>query len=59
LERLMGRGGEIAFDKAAAIAQGCNIVRGDLGLPSTYVPAADGRLQMDVVQKSARASDSE
>jgi 5-methyltetrahydropteroyltriglutamate--homocysteine methyltransferase len=42
----------------AAIAQGCNIVRGDLGLPSTYVPAADGRLQIDVVQ-TARASDSE
>jgi len=43
---------EIAFYKATAIAQGCNIGRGELGLPSTYVPAADGRLQMDVVQKS-------
>ena len=42
---------EIAFYKATAIAQGCNIVRKELGLPATYVPAADGRLQMDVVQK--------
>ena len=29
---------EIAFYKASAIAQGCNIVRGELGLPVTRVP---------------------
>ena len=32
---------EIAFHKATAIAQGCNIVRQELGLSQTYVPAAD------------------
>jgi 5-methyltetrahydropteroyltriglutamate--homocysteine methyltransferase len=40
---------EIAFYKASAIAQGCNIVRRELGLPATYVPAADPILQLDVV----------
>jgi len=40
---------EIAFYKASAIAQGCNIVRKELGLPTTYVPAADAALQMDIV----------
>ena len=40
---------EIAFYKATAIAQGCNIVRHELGLPLTYVAAADPRLQIDVV----------
>jgi 5-methyltetrahydropteroyltriglutamate--homocysteine methyltransferase len=40
---------EIAFYKASALAQGCNIVRRELGLPSTYVPAADPKLQIDVV----------
>jgi 5-methyltetrahydropteroyltriglutamate--homocysteine methyltransferase len=40
---------EIAFYKASAIAQGCNIVRKELGLSSSYVPAADPRLQIDVV----------
>jgi 5-methyltetrahydropteroyltriglutamate--homocysteine methyltransferase len=39
----------IAFYKAAAIAQGANIIRRELGLPETYVPAADPRLQLDVV----------
>jgi len=38
---------EIAFYKASAIAQGCNIVRRELGLPATYVPAADPMLQID------------
>ena len=38
---------EIAFYKATAIAQGCNIVRRELGLPTTNVPAADPRLQVD------------
>jgi 5-methyltetrahydropteroyltriglutamate--homocysteine methyltransferase len=40
---------EIAFYKASAIAQGCNIVRRELGFPETYVPAADPMLQVDVV----------
>jgi 5-methyltetrahydropteroyltriglutamate--homocysteine methyltransferase len=38
---------EIAFYKASAIAQGCNIVRRELGLPATYVAAADPVLQID------------
>ena len=40
---------EIAFYKASAIAQGCNIVRRELGLKTTYIPAADPKLQIDVV----------
>ena len=40
---------EIAFYKASAIAQGCNIIRHELGLPTTYIPAADPMLQIDVV----------
>ncbi len=51
-DRGFGRQGanrEIAFYKASAIAQGANIVRRELGLPETYVPAADPRLQIDVV----------
>jgi 5-methyltetrahydropteroyltriglutamate--homocysteine methyltransferase len=51
-----GANREIAFYKATSIAQGCNIVRGELGLPTTHVPAADPRLQVDVV-KSIRAGD--
>ncbi len=43
---------EIAFYKATAIAQGCNIVRKELGLPTTYVPAADPKLQTDVFPKA-------
>jgi 5-methyltetrahydropteroyltriglutamate--homocysteine methyltransferase len=41
---------EIAFYKATAIAQGCNLVRRELGLATTDVPAADPRLQVDIVQ---------
>jgi 5-methyltetrahydropteroyltriglutamate--homocysteine methyltransferase len=44
---------EIAFYKASAIAQGCNIVREELGLESSYVPAADAALQLDIVPKAA------
>jgi 5-methyltetrahydropteroyltriglutamate--homocysteine methyltransferase len=44
---------EIAFYKAAAIAQGCNIVRSELGLPTTRVPAADARLQTDIVAQDS------
>jgi 5-methyltetrahydropteroyltriglutamate--homocysteine methyltransferase len=42
---------EIAFYKASAIAQGCNIVRGELGLPTPYIPATDPQLQIDVVER--------
>jgi 5-methyltetrahydropteroyltriglutamate--homocysteine methyltransferase len=51
-----GANREIAFYKATAIAQGCNLVRRELGLPTSEVPAADPRLQIDVVA-SIRASD--
>jgi 5-methyltetrahydropteroyltriglutamate--homocysteine methyltransferase len=44
---------EIAFFKATAIAQGTNLVRRELGLPETRVPAADPRLQTDIVPKAA------
>jgi 5-methyltetrahydropteroyltriglutamate--homocysteine methyltransferase len=44
---------EIAFHKATAIAQGCNIVRAELGIEPDYVPAADPALQMDIVPKTA------
>jgi 5-methyltetrahydropteroyltriglutamate--homocysteine methyltransferase len=44
-----GSNREIAFYKASAIAQGANIVRRELGLPVTYVPAADPTLQIDIV----------
>jgi 5-methyltetrahydropteroyltriglutamate--homocysteine methyltransferase len=44
---------EIAFYKATAIAQGCNIVRQELGLTPTDIPAADPALQTDIVPKSA------
>ena len=40
---------EIAFYKASALAQGCNIVRGELGLPAKYIAAADPALQIDIV----------
>jgi 5-methyltetrahydropteroyltriglutamate--homocysteine methyltransferase len=40
---------EIAFYKASSIAQGCNIVRKELGLETTYIPAADPELQTDIV----------
>jgi 5-methyltetrahydropteroyltriglutamate--homocysteine methyltransferase len=46
-----GANREIAFYKASAIAQGCNIVRKELGLDPTYVPAADPMLQTDIVPK--------
>ena len=45
---------EIAFYKASAIAQGCNIVRQELGLGASYIPAADPALQMDIVPKTAQ-----
>lgn len=44
---------EIAFFKTTAIAQGCNMVRKELGLPTTYVPAADAMLQTDLVADQA------
>jgi 5-methyltetrahydropteroyltriglutamate--homocysteine methyltransferase len=44
---------EIAFFKTTAIAQGCNLVRKELGLKTTYVPAADETLQTDMVPDKA------
>lgn len=40
---------EIAFFKSVSISVGTNIVRRELGLPETYVPAADEGLQTDLV----------
>ena len=40
---------DIAFYKASAIAQGCNIVRKELGFNTTHVPATDAHLQTDVI----------
>ena len=40
---------DIAFFKAAAIAQGANLVRRELGVEEHYVPAADAALQTDIV----------
>ena len=37
----------IAFYKAVSIAQGANIVRRELGVDESYVPAADPALQID------------
>ncbi len=47
-----GANREIAFFKATAIAQGTNLVRKELGLPTTHVAAADPLLQTDLVPKS-------
>jgi 5-methyltetrahydropteroyltriglutamate--homocysteine methyltransferase len=44
---------EIAFYKASAIAQGCNVVRKELGFETSYLPAADPALQIDIVPKKA------
>jgi 5-methyltetrahydropteroyltriglutamate--homocysteine methyltransferase len=38
----------VALYKAAALAQGANIVRAELGFETTQVPAADPALQIDV-----------
>src|SRR5439155_21138806 len=43
---------DIAFFKTAAIAQGTNLVRKELGLEATGVPAADPRLQTDIVPRA-------
>jgi 5-methyltetrahydropteroyltriglutamate--homocysteine methyltransferase len=47
-----GAGRTVAFYKAAALAMGANIVRNELGLPETYVPAADERLVIDTVPRA-------
>ncbi len=44
---------DIAFYKATAIAQGTNLVRQELGLETTYIPAADPALQTDIVPKTS------
>jgi 5-methyltetrahydropteroyltriglutamate--homocysteine methyltransferase len=38
----------IALYKASALVQGANIVRGELGAPTTHVRSADPSLQIDV-----------
>lgn len=43
---------DIAFFKATAIAQGCNIVRRELGFPESPIPATVPALQTDIVQKA-------
>ncbi len=45
---------EIAFFKTTAIAQGTNLVRKELGLPTSPIPAADLHLQTDVVPDQPR-----
>lgn len=44
---------DIAFFKTTSIAQGANIVRRELGLPVTRIPAADPMPQTDIVPKAA------
>jgi 5-methyltetrahydropteroyltriglutamate--homocysteine methyltransferase len=46
----------IALYKAAALAQGANIVRGELGFDTTQVPAADPALQIDVPEALAEVT---
>ena len=45
----------IAMYKASALAQGANIVRGELGAEQTHVRAADPDLQVDVPARQAEA----
>jgi 5-methyltetrahydropteroyltriglutamate--homocysteine methyltransferase len=45
----------IAMYKAAALAQGANIVRGELGATQTHVPAADPAFQVDVPAREPEA----
>ena len=45
----------IAMYKAAALAQGANIVRGELGAEQTHVRAADPELQVDVMDRAPGA----
>jgi 5-methyltetrahydropteroyltriglutamate--homocysteine methyltransferase len=47
-----GAGRTVAFYKAAALAMGANVVRKELGLPETYIPAADERLVIDTVPRA-------
>lgn len=44
---------DIAFFKSAAISQGTNLVKKELGIETSYVPAADPALQTDIVPKTA------
>ena len=44
----------IALYKAAALAQGANIVREELGFATTHVPAADPAAQIDVPAADSR-----
>ena len=45
----------IALYKAAALAQGANVVRGELGAPQTQVRAAEPGLQVDVPARQPEA----
>jgi 5-methyltetrahydropteroyltriglutamate--homocysteine methyltransferase len=45
---------EIAFFKSVALVEGTNIVRRELGLPATDVPAANAMLQTDIVPPTAQ-----
>jgi 5-methyltetrahydropteroyltriglutamate--homocysteine methyltransferase len=47
----------IAMYKAAALAQGANIVRGELGAEQTYVPAADPGAQVDAPARAAQLTE--
>jgi hypothetical protein len=49
----------VAFYKAAASAQGANIVRREYGLAESYVPCADRRLSQDVVPTTFEDVDNE
>ncbi len=44
---------DIAFFKSVSIAQGTNLIRRELGLPTAHVPAADPALQTDIVPKTS------
>src|SRR5262249_31101955 len=46
---------DIAFFKTAGAAQGTTVVRRERARPEPRVPAADPRLQTDIVPKTARA----
>jgi 5-methyltetrahydropteroyltriglutamate--homocysteine methyltransferase len=41
----------IALYKAAALAQGANVVRGELGVPQSEVTAAEPALQVDLMER--------
>jgi 5-methyltetrahydropteroyltriglutamate--homocysteine methyltransferase len=44
---------DIAFFKTVALAAGTNLVRRELGLPTSAIPACDPALQTDIVPRTA------